>query len=71
MRSWRVLGRAATAEWLAAEQVRLGRWNRREGRRFLRHRNQLFRRYAMGKGILLWLLGIPIPIIILLLLFWH
>jgi hypothetical protein len=26
---------------------------------------------VMGKGILLWLLGIPIPIIILLLLFWH
>jgi hypothetical protein len=26
---------------------------------------------AMGKGILLWLLGIPIPIIILLLLFWR
>jgi len=25
----------------------------------------------MGKGILLWLVGIPIPIIILLLLFWH
>lgn len=25
----------------------------------------------MGKGILLWLLGIPIPIIILLLIFWH
>jgi len=25
----------------------------------------------MGKGILLWLIGIPIPIIILLLLFWH
>jgi len=25
----------------------------------------------MGRGILLWLLGIPIPIIILLLLFWH
>jgi len=25
----------------------------------------------MGKGILLWLLGIPIPIIILLLLFWR
>jgi hypothetical protein len=25
----------------------------------------------MGKGILLWLLGIPIPIIILILLFWH
>jgi hypothetical protein len=26
---------------------------------------------AVGKGILLWLLGIPLPIIILLLLFWH
>ena len=26
---------------------------------------------VMGKGILLWLLGIPLPIIILLLLFWH
>ncbi len=25
----------------------------------------------MGKGILLWLIGIPLPIIILLLLFWH
>jgi hypothetical protein len=26
---------------------------------------------AMGRGILLWLLGIPIPIIILILIFWH
>jgi len=25
----------------------------------------------MGRGILLWLLGIPIPIIIILLLLWH
>ena len=25
----------------------------------------------VGRGILLWLLGIPIPIIILLALFWH
>jgi hypothetical protein len=25
----------------------------------------------MGKGIVLWLLGIPLPIILLLLLFWH
>jgi hypothetical protein len=25
----------------------------------------------MGKGILLWLLGVPLPIIILLALFWH
>jgi hypothetical protein len=29
------------------------------------------RRDTMGKGILLWLLGIPIPIILLILLFWH
>jgi len=28
-------------------------------------------RQFMGRGILLWLLGIPIPIIILLALFWH
>jgi len=28
-------------------------------------------RRSMGKGILLWLLGIPIPIILLLLIFWH
>jgi len=26
---------------------------------------------TMGRGILLWLLGVPIPIIILLALFWH
>jgi hypothetical protein len=26
---------------------------------------------TMGRGILLWLLGIPIPIILLILLFWH
>jgi hypothetical protein len=26
---------------------------------------------AVGRGILLWLLGVPIPIIILLALFWH
>jgi len=25
----------------------------------------------MGRGILLWLIGIPIPIIILILLFWR
>ena len=25
----------------------------------------------MGRGILLWLLGIPIPLIILILLLWH
>jgi hypothetical protein len=26
---------------------------------------------VMGRGILLWLLGVPIPIIILLALIWH
>jgi len=26
---------------------------------------------SMGRGILLWLLGVPIPVIILLALFWH
>jgi hypothetical protein len=25
----------------------------------------------MGRGILLWLLGIPIPIIIIIMLLWH
>ena len=29
------------------------------------------RESPMGRGILLWLLGVPIPIIILILLFWH
>jgi hypothetical protein len=26
---------------------------------------------GFGRGVLLWLLGIPIPIIVLLALFWH
>jgi hypothetical protein len=26
---------------------------------------------VMGRGILLWLLGVPLPIILLLALFWH
>jgi hypothetical protein len=36
-------------------------------------RRKLFRRAPMtwGKGILLWLIGIPLPIIILLALFWR
>jgi hypothetical protein len=29
------------------------------------------REVPMGRGILLWLLGVPIPVIILLALFWH
>ena len=30
-----------------------------------------YKERIMGRGILLWLLGVPIPIIILLALFWH
>jgi hypothetical protein len=26
---------------------------------------------GMGRGILLWMLGVPLPIVILLALFWH
>jgi len=26
---------------------------------------------SFGKGVLLWLIGIPLPIILLLALFWH
>ena len=35
------------------------------------HDKTNWRDSAMGKGILLWLIGIPIPIIILVLLLWH
>ena len=50
------------------------------GRSALRNlrRTQLFlcngeriRRIVMGRGILLWLLGVPIPVIIILLLIFH
>jgi hypothetical protein len=34
-------------------------------------RRPKWRNRQMGRGILLWLLGIPIPIIILILLFWR
>ena len=32
---------------------------------------QIKARHVMGRGILLWMLGIPIPIIIILALIWH
>jgi hypothetical protein len=32
---------------------------------------RITREDIMGRGILLWLLGVPIPIIILLALIWH
>jgi hypothetical protein len=31
----------------------------------------MLREENMGRGILLWLLGVPIPVIILLALIWH
>jgi hypothetical protein len=48
------------------------RWNQ-SGRMFVFAANQHRRRYAMGfgRGALLWMLGIPLPIILLLAFFWH
>jgi hypothetical protein len=42
--------------------------NQSGGCSFCRHHQQKGRKF-MGRGILLWLLGVPIPIIILLALF--
>lgn len=36
---------------------------------FPRYRNN--EEKPVGRGVLLWLLGVPIPVIILLALFWH
>ena len=50
--------------------IALPRWNKRTSSEL----NYVFcaqRRRAMGRGILLWLLGIPIPVIIVLLLLFH
>jgi hypothetical protein len=33
--------------------------------------NTMEENMGLGKGALLWLLGVPLPIIILLALFWH
>jgi hypothetical protein len=47
----------------------VGNQSRREP---LRAQNLLFHgSNSMGRGILLWLLGVPIPVIILILLFWN
>ncbi|MGA3402176.1 MAG: hypothetical protein ABSC95_23455 [Acetobacteraceae bacterium] len=35
------------------------------------HKRSPHRRSIMGRGILLWMLGVPIPVIILLALIWH
>ena len=39
--------------------------------RIVQHNNVQMAEVIMGRGILLWLLGVPIPIIILFLLFWR
>ncbi|ATY31345.1 hypothetical protein CVN68_04575 [Sphingomonas psychrotolerans] len=65
-RSWRLRRGIATAEWLSSPPGT----GSRSGK-FLGQRHQRDRRGHMGKGILLWLIGIPLPIIILLLLFWR
>ena len=41
-------------------QFKINRWAGLAGGRFI-----------MGRGILLWLFGVPIPVILLILLFWH
>ena len=38
---------------------------------FTRRRKRMEVDMGFGRGVLFWLLGIPIPIIILLALFWH
>ncbi|TGX45617.1 hypothetical protein E5A74_00080 [Sphingomonas naasensis] len=68
---WRVARCAATPEWLCREIVRRQRTEPRRPPAVITPAKSTCRRDQMGKGILLWLLGIPLPIIILLLLFWH
>jgi hypothetical protein len=41
------------------------------GRRIEFEKQSFFQEVIMGRGILLWFLGIPIPIIILIMLFWR
>jgi hypothetical protein len=55
--------------------LRVAPWNRRNRRRLVAHCNRinppLEDIMGMGRGILLWLLGVPIPIIILIALLWR
>jgi hypothetical protein len=46
-------------------------WNRERTRSLQSLAASLSWEVQMGRGILLWLLGVPIPIIILLALLWH
>ena len=62
-------GRRATAGRCQFEQA--GIWNPARFKALRRCYQLNPMEDAMGRGILLWLLGIPIPIIILLALLWH
>ncbi len=63
-------------EALCSRTIRYGgrgphRGNKARQQQLSVHRFMPERAMHMGKGILLWLLGVPLPIIILLALFWH
>jgi len=61
---------AATSIATASKLAR--HWNQRVAREVsARHRNLGDDTMGFGRGVLLWLIGVPIPIIILLALFWH
>jgi hypothetical protein len=67
-----LLPRTAARSSLAATELRplipvsrIGMWMRHASRECRKKES------SMGRGILLWLLGVPIPIIILILLFWN
>ncbi len=54
-----------------AGNVRMSSGNESLPHQFMGHGNTQAEECLMGRGILLWLLGVPIPIIILLALFYH
>jgi hypothetical protein len=62
----RLRRRAARDRWSAGDESGAG--NRACRLPFVA---SIDREMAMGRGILLWLLGVPIPIILLLALLWH
>jgi hypothetical protein len=55
----------------AAHPERILRWVRSSSCEVVSKGLSKMEETIMGRGILLWLLGVPIPIIILLALIWH
>jgi hypothetical protein len=51
--------------------TRAEQWNLQEEYRLVSQVNEWEAIMGFGRGALLWLLGVPLPIIILLALFWH